>query len=90
MNVAASPSYSGDITINGATIAQHGEYTYTLTGTVDGKTCTTTFKVFIKDPCSTSTFELSPIPLSDMGITVFYGTTETQTQPVKIWTDVER
>ena len=57
---------------------------------MDGHTISQTYDVFIKDPCSTSTFEIDPHPLIDMGFTMYYATTETQTQPVKIWTDVER
>lgn len=89
LNVDADPSYTGDFTVNGATIEQHGVYTYRLDAEVDGQVATTTFDVFIKDPCSTSTFE-DVNPLIDMGFIMYYMTTEVQTQPVKIWTDLER
>lgn len=90
LNEVVDPSYSGDVTIDGAVIAEHGTYPYTLTGIVDGKIATTNFDVFIKDPCSTSTFELDPNPITDFAMLMTYMTTEVQTWPVKIWTDVER
>lgn len=90
MSVQTLAIRDGQWTVNGAVIAQHNTYSYTLTALVDGVTATYDFDVFIKDPCSTSVFELAPSPLADMTMTLFYMTTETQTQSVKIFTDVER
>jgi hypothetical protein len=45
--------------------------------------------VFIKDPCSSSTFDLVQGAPIDISMILYYLTTETKTQAVKIWTDVE-
>lgn len=81
---------TGKITVNNANIGHHGHYLCSLIGEVDTLKVQTDFEIFIKDPCETSIFELSPAPLIDMQVLMYYMTTETQVQNVKIWTDVER
>ena len=64
----------------------HNTYAEVLTATVDTKTVTANFNVIIKDPCSTATFQTSPIPLVDMTVTM--PSSATSTQSVAIKTDV--
>jgi hypothetical protein len=42
---------SGTITINGATLADIGTNTMTITKTIDAATVSATFVVILKDPC---------------------------------------
>ena len=59
----------GNVEVNGATIADHNTYSLVLTATVaeDSQSVTSNFDVFIKDPCSTATFQPpTPSPLVDM------------------------
>jgi hypothetical protein len=80
----------GDVRISGATIAQHGTYNYVLTACADAGSKVANFSVFIKNPCSSAVFQPKiPSPLSEMSIIMYYLTTETKSQTVKILSDVE-
>jgi hypothetical protein len=63
---------TGKVVVSGATIANHGVYSYSLKGVVDTRLVQTDFQVFIKDPCSTSVFETSPAPLTGMQVVMYY------------------
>jgi hypothetical protein len=59
---------SGYVRINGATLANLGTYSLTLTAAVDSKTTVSSFTVIILDPCARAVFETNPAPLSDMTV----------------------
>jgi hypothetical protein len=83
-----SPTASGGIVrISGATLADIGNYSETLTATVAGQTTTANFSIIIDDPCKTAVFQTSPAPLSTMTVNMPSSTISTQTIVIK--TDVE-
>ena len=64
-----------------------------LTATLaeDSQTATSNFDVFIKDPCSTAIFQaVTPSPLVDMLMILYYNTAEVISQPISILTDIEQ
>jgi len=61
---------SGIIYINGATLANIGTHTMTMTHTIDGVSATATFTVILKDPCKRAVFQTSPNPILPMTITM--------------------
>lgn len=62
--------------MSGATIADHGSYTQTLTATVDGVSVSKSFTVQIKDPCSYAVFETDPAPIANMVVEMVNPTTD--------------
>ena len=78
---------SGYVRISGHTLSNLNTYSMTLTAVVDAQTTVSSFTVIIKDPCKRAVFQTTPAPLSDM--TMNMPSTGTQTQTVKIYTDVE-
>jgi hypothetical protein len=83
--------FAGNVQVNGAVIADHGTYSYTLTAAIaaDSKSIASNFNVIIKDPCSTAVFQTSPAPILNMTMVLSYNTVEIKTQTIKILTDVE-
>jgi len=59
---------SGYVRVTGATLADIGTYSMTLTAVVDAQTTTNAFTVIILDPCKRAVFETSSAPLSTMTI----------------------
>ena len=79
---------SGYVRITGATLSNQGSYSMTLNSALDTASVTPSFTVIILDPCKRSIFETSPNPIVKMTITM--PTSGTDTQTVKVYTDVER
>jgi hypothetical protein len=79
---------SGYVRLTGATLANIGTYSMTLTAIVDAQTTTNAFTMIIMDPCKRAIFETTPAPILMMTITMPSSGPTTQT--VKIYTDVER
>lgn len=83
---ANGDNISGNVVINGATIADHNTHSIVLTAVVDAQTITSNFDVVIVDPCSAAVFQSTPAP-ADMPVTMPSVATTTQTVTVK--TDIE-
>ena len=61
---------SGFVRINGATLANGGTYSMTLSAGLDSATVTNNFIVKIVDPCIHSIFETVPAPINTMAVTM--------------------
>jgi hypothetical protein len=61
---------SGYVRVNGAVLADGGQYSMTLTANLDSATVTNNFIVKIIDPCIRAIFETSPNPLATMTVTM--------------------
>jgi hypothetical protein len=51
-------SFAGNVQVNGAVIADHATYSYTLTAAIasDSESIASNFNVVIQNPCSTAVF----------------------------------
>ena len=72
MSLSGITSIAGNVQVNGAVIADHGTYSYTLTAAIaaDAKSIALNFDVIIKDPCSTAIFQTSPAPIVNMNVSI--------------------
>jgi hypothetical protein len=72
VSLSGVTSFGGNIQVNGAVIADHATYSYTLTAAIatDLQSIASNFNVFIKDPCSTAVFKTIPFPIVDMSIPI--------------------
>jgi hypothetical protein len=87
LSLAATGVNAGRFTINGATNANHGVNTVTLSAVYD-ETATSSFTLTITNPCSETTFEENPNPISDMSIQL--ANNDIVSQAIKVWTVLER
>jgi hypothetical protein len=72
VSLSGVTSIAGNVQVNGAVIADHGTYSYTLSATIaaDSQSIASNFNVIIKDPCSTAVFQTSPAPILDMIVSI--------------------
>ena len=58
--------------VNGAVIADHATYSYTLTASIsaDSQSNNSNFDIIIKDPCSTAVLQTIPAPIVDMIVSI--------------------
>lgn len=68
MSLTGVSSFAGNVQVSGAVIADHGNYSFTLTSTIstDSQSIVSNFDIFVKDPCSTAVFQTIPAPIVDM------------------------
>jgi hypothetical protein len=72
VSLSGMTSFAGNVQINGAVIADHATYFYTLTAAIaaDSQSIVSNFNIVIKNPCSTAVFQTFPAPIVDMTVSI--------------------